>query len=105
MDDAETATPARRFRVAVDGDVVGYAITGRSGSQAFLQRLATDPAHTGRGIAAALIGDALRWATRHRCRRLLVNTQQDNRRALALYERLGFQLTPSDLVVLSRPIS
>jgi GNAT superfamily N-acetyltransferase len=105
MDDAETATPARRFRVADAEGVVAYAITGRSGAQAFLQRLATDPSHSGRGIAGALIGDALRWATRHRCRRLLVNTQQDNHRALALYERLGFQLTPSDLVVLSRQVT
>ena len=105
MDDAETATPARRFRIADSGGVIGYAITGRSGSQAFLQRLATDPAHTGRGIASALVEDALRWAARHRCRRLLVNTQRDNDRALALYDRLGFQLTPSDLVVLSRRIA
>ena len=105
MEDAETATPSRRFRVADAGGVVAYAITGRSGSQAFLQRLATDPGHTGRGIAGALITDALRWAARHRCRRLLVNTQRDNERALALYERLGFQLTPSDLVVLSRRIT
>jgi ribosomal protein S18 acetylase RimI-like enzyme len=105
MHDAETATPSARFRVAeADGVVVAYAITGRSGSQAFLQRLATDPEHAGSGLATALCRDALRWADRHRCNRLLVNTQVDNERALRLYRHLGFRMTPSDLVVLVRRI-
>jgi len=100
LGDAESATPSVRFRVidAPDG-VAAYAITGRSGNQAFLQRLATDPDHQGRGLATALCVDAMVWAHR-RCRRLLVNTQVDNERALALYRHLGFQTTPSDLVVL-----
>ena len=103
MHDAETATPSVRFRVAESGGrVTAYAITGRSGSQAFLQRLATDPAHAGSGLATALCRDALRWAGRHRCHRLLVNTQVDNDRALRLYRHLGFRMTPSDLVVLVR---
>ena len=134
MADAERATPSRRFRVAVgtgptdqrgtdpgspepgspgpastdsrlaDGRVLGYAITGRGGGQGFLQRLATDPAAAGRGIATALVLDALRWALRHGCRRVLVNTQRTNDRALELYLRLGFQATPTDLVVLRRHV-
>jgi len=103
MRDAESATPAVRFRVAdAGGRIVAYAITGRSGPQGFLQRLATDPSVAGRGLATALVHDAVRWASRHRCRRLLVNTQVDNERALRLYRHLGFELTPSDLVVLTR---
>lgn len=86
------------------GTVVGYAVTGRGGSQGFLQRLAADPECAGHGIGSALVLDAMRWSRRRRCRRLLVNTQQDNRRALELYTRLGFRPTPTDLVVLVRPI-
>lgn len=105
MVEAERATPVTRFRVATGGGrVTGYAITGRGGGQAFLQRLATDPDHTGRGVASALVLDAIRWATRRRCRRLLVNTQRENQRALELYRRLGFASTATDLVVLRRPV-
>ncbi|UDY34360.1 GNAT family N-acetyltransferase [Dermatobacter hominis] len=105
MTEAEQATPVTRFRVAAEGDrTIGYAITGRGAGQGFLQRLATDPDLAGRGVGSALVVDALRWSARRRCRRLLVNTQQENLRALDLYERLGFRPTPTDLVVLHRPV-
>lgn len=105
LDEAIGATPRSRFRVAtLDGRLAGYAVTGRAGSQGFLQRLATDPDHAGTGIGSELVLDALRWAARRRVTRVLVNTQDGNERALALYHRLGFQLTPTDLVVLTRPI-
>lgn len=104
LDDALTATPYRRFRVAVrEGTVVGYAVTGRAGRQGFLQRLATHPDHSGTGIGSELVLDALRWARRRRVGRVLVNTQTSNSRALAVYRRLGFEPTPTDLVVLTRP--
>ena len=103
LDDAITATPRHRFRIASRGGrILGYAVTGRAGRQGFLQRLATDPAHQGSGIASELVVDALRWAARRRASRVLVNTQTDNDRALALYRRLGFRTTPTDLVVLTR---
>ncbi|MFM7068071.1 MAG: GNAT family N-acetyltransferase [Actinomycetes bacterium] len=103
--DAEVATPARRLRLASSGShLVGYAVTGRAGRQGFLQRLAVDPDHHGRGIGSALVVDALRWADRHGVRRMLVNTQFHNERARALYEQLGFTTTSTHLVVLSRSL-
>lgn len=105
LDEAIRATPKSRFRVAsMDGRVVGYAVTGRAGAQGFLQRLACDPDHAGTGIGSELVLDACRWAGRRRAGRVLVNTQAGNDRALALYRRLGFELTPTDLVVLTRTI-
>lgn len=106
LDDALTATPHRRFRLAAGPTgTVGYAVTGRAGRQAFLQRLATDPSAAGRGVGSALVIDALRWAVRRHASRVLVNTQTGNERALALYRRLGFHPTPTDLVVLTRPLT
>jgi GNAT superfamily N-acetyltransferase len=105
LDEAISATPRSRFRVAeLDGRTIGYAVTGRALSQGFLQRLATDPAHVGHGVGSALVVDALRWARRRHVLRVLVNTQSDNERALALYRQLGFRMTATDLVVLTRPV-
>lgn len=99
--DAVDATPTARFRVATDDGIVGYAITGRSGRRGFVQRLAVAPGHAGRGLGSALALDGLRWLRRWRVERAVVNTQVDNRRALALYERLGFHREATGLCVLA----
>jgi len=104
LDEALDATPRTRFRAATRGDLIGYAVTGRAGTQGFLQRLAVDPDHAGAGVGSALVLDALRWSRRRRARRVLVNTQPDNHRALELYHRLGFETTPTDLFVMARSI-
>jgi ribosomal protein S18 acetylase RimI-like enzyme len=106
LDDALSATPSVRYRVALDdgGRPVGYAVTGRAGSRGYLQRLAVHPGAQGRGIGGALVIDGLRWLRRWSAREALVNTQEDNRTALALYERLGFEREPEGLAVLRRAL-
>jgi ribosomal protein S18 acetylase RimI-like enzyme len=102
--DALTATPHTRFQVAVSdtGTVVGYAITGRSGRNGYLQRLAVDPLQQGRGLGRALVVDGLRWLSRWRAEQCVVNTQWGNEAALGLYERVGFHRLPQALAVLSK---
>ena len=103
--DARAATPTHRFQVAVvDRTIVGYHVTGRAGILGYLQRLAVQPAYHGRGIGTALVGDALAWCRRHRCTSVMVNTQEANRRALRLYEHLGFIPEPHGLAVLEHPL-
>jgi ribosomal protein S18 acetylase RimI-like enzyme len=99
--DAIGATPQARFRVIDDGVVVAYAITGRAGRRGYVQRLAVDPDHGGSGLGSSLVVDGLRWLKRWRVDQVVVNTQLDNGRALALYERLGFRRQPLGLSVLS----
>lgn len=102
--EALRATPSVRFRVGHhqnDPFPVAYAVTGRAGHQGYLQRLAVHPSARGRGFGRALIDDALRWVRRGGGRRCLVNTQEDNRDALALYEGCGFERLPTGLAVLS----
>lgn len=109
LDEALSATPHSRFRVATivpdvtqEGEaVVGYAITGRAGRRGYLQRLAVDPEVQRSGIGSALVIDALRWLKRWRTERAMVNTQLQNERALALYERLGFRRETVGLAVLA----
>ncbi|MEO7556827.1 MAG: GNAT family N-acetyltransferase [Acidimicrobiales bacterium] len=105
LDEAIAATPANRFRVADTGHVVGYAVTGRAGDRGFLQRLAVTPAEEGGGLGAALALDALRWLHRRGVVHTVVNTQERNARALALYERLGFRRQPGGLAVLHAPLA
>ncbi|MEA2932384.1 MAG: hypothetical protein QOI56_1169 [Actinomycetota bacterium] len=111
LEEALTATPSTRFRVATaspgpsrQGRVVGYAITGRAGAQGYLQRLAVAAGARRTGVGRALALDGLRWLRRRGVRRAVVNTQFGNDAALALYLRLGFRVEPSDLAVLHRSL-
>jgi ribosomal protein S18 acetylase RimI-like enzyme len=106
LDDAIGATPTARFRVCdgPDGEIAGYAITGRAGRNGYLQRLAVDPTARRLGFGRALVYDALHWLHRHDVSRTLVNTQLDNARAVALYESCGFRRLPAGLCVLGRDL-
>lgn len=105
LDEAQQATPVSRFRVATDGRVVGYAVSGRSGPRGYLQRLAVDPAVQHRGFGTALVVDGMRWMHRRGVKSVAVNTQEGNAAALSLYERLGFHQDPNGLAVLSQAIA
>jgi ribosomal protein S18 acetylase RimI-like enzyme len=100
--DAIEATSVARFRVATSaGRVVGYAVTGRAGARGYVQRLAVHPDAQGHGFGRSLVVDGLRWLVRHGAQQAVVNTQVTNERALGLYQRLGFTLQPSGLLVLA----
>ena len=101
LDEALAATPTSRFRVTeLDGVVLGYAVTGRAGRRGFLQRLAVEPDREGLGLGRALVLDGLGWLRRRGVERVVVNTQEANQRALALYEQLGFRKQNAGLAVL-----
>ena len=89
--DVRTATPRHRARaVKTEDAIVAYAISGRDGRNAYIQRLAVAPQHQQQGHGAALVADSLRWMARWRVQRALVNTHVGNTPALALYHRFGF---------------
>ncbi len=108
LTEARRATPTNRFRVSVETgghgrSLSGYAITGRSRTTCYLQRLAVDPRHQRQGIGSTLVCDALGWARSRRVRKVLVNTQERNGNALQLYLGLGFVQEPTGLDVLRWP--
>ncbi|MDP1819417.1 MAG: GNAT family N-acetyltransferase [Acidimicrobiales bacterium] len=108
LEDALDATPSARFRVATSGEdpaILGYAVTGRASSRGYLQRLAVHPRAQRAGIGTALVADALRWLRRWGADEVLVNTQEDNHAAVALYERLGFRQQAAGLAVLRRDVA
>ena len=84
------------------GGLAGYAITGRGGTLAYLQRVAVDPAWQGRGIGRSLVRTAAAWAEEQGASALLLNTPEENTAAAALYGAEGFRAVTGDLVVLAR---
>ena len=100
------ATPVTRFRVTASASmpIAGYAITGRSGRNGYLQRLAVHADARGCGCGRALVADALWWLRRRSIDQALVNTQLDNSAALSLYESCGFRRLPVGLCVLGRAL-
>ena len=103
--EATRATPRAHTRVAARGaQIDGYGLFGRAGTRGYVQRLAVEPDGQGRGIGRALLGDGLNWLLMHGATRALVNTQEDNARALELYTRAGFRRLPVGLCVLGRDL-
>jgi len=103
--DAIDATPFRRVRAGMAGrTLAAYAITGRAGTQGYLQRIGVGPSERRAGWATALIADSLAWLRRKGAARALVNTQFGNDDALHLYERCGFTRMPVSLVVMERSL-
>ena len=103
--DAIDATPFRRVRAGMAGrTLAAYAITGRAGTQGYLQRIGVGPSERRAGWATALIADSLAWLRRKGAAGALVNTQFGNDDALHLYERCGFTRMPVSLVVMERSL-
>jgi ribosomal protein S18 acetylase RimI-like enzyme len=100
--EALAATRSSRLRVldSPDGEVVAYAVCGRTASRGYVQRLAVHPDHEGLGYGRALLADGLHWLARWGARDALVNTQEGNQRSHALYVRSGFRMQPVGLGVL-----
>jgi len=105
MTDAVNATPHHRFRVgSQDRKVAAYAITGRAGSQGYIQRIGVDPDLRRSGWGTSLLADALTWLRARGAARALVNTQFGNDVAVQVYERCGFRMLPVNLCVLERTL-
>jgi GNAT superfamily N-acetyltransferase len=111
--DALDATPTRQLRASrgpggrddhTGPELTGYAITGKAGTDGYLQRIAVAPDAQGHGYGRALVDDALHFLWREGADRAYVNTQLDNDRARTLYESCGFSLRPNGLCVLERSL-
>jgi ribosomal-protein-alanine N-acetyltransferase len=83
-----------RLLVAADADgIAGYAlITWRKGGRrARLYSIAVSRRKAGRGVGRALLAAVQSHAVERGCDALRLEVREDNRRAIALYERLGYR--------------
>ncbi len=101
MDAVASSCPQNLFLLArVEGKVAGYTIGGISGRLAYLQRLGVEPSMQGRGIGRALASYLLRHMRGMGATIAIVNTQEDNLPAIALYHSLGFLDMPDSRFIL-----
>jgi ribosomal protein S18 acetylase RimI-like enzyme len=92
------------MRVTRGEPLLGYGLFGRAERVGYVQRLAVHPDAQGSGLGLALLCDGLRWMRLRGARSAFVNTQDENVRALQLYERAGFRRLPVGLCVLGREL-
>ena len=75
--------------IAVQHDkIVGYAIV----IQNEIVSIAVDSAYQRRGIGTALVQECLMFCKNQSCSNLIIRTQDQNDKATAFYEKLGFRL-------------
>ncbi|WP_203338720.1 GNAT family N-acetyltransferase [Nocardioides limicola] len=86
---AELVAPGRRVRVSGD-PVSAYAVTMVVGDVADLLRIAVRPEQRRRGLAGALLEDAVVAAAAAGADRMLLEVATDNTAALRLYAGAGF---------------
>jgi len=97
----EALASADSFAIAeLDGQIVGYEWSERYKRHAHLTRLAVHPAYQGRGIGAQLLHKAITDALASGVNMITLNTQENNYRSRALYERFGFVYTQQRMPVL-----
>ena len=87
----ELRGPGRRTWVVESGGaVVGFAVTWRSGDVVDLQRIAVHPGRRQRGLARALLDEAVAAGRAEGADRMLLEVGATNAAALALYAAAGF---------------
>jgi putative acetyltransferase len=99
---AEIQTPQTAFAddtvcLALDGSVAMgcVVVTAPADGRSEIKRLWTDPAHRGRGIASALLHEALSHCADSGIATVRLSVWHWRTAAIALYERLGFRVTDS----------
>ncbi|WAB80433.1 GNAT family acetyltransferase [Microcella daejeonensis] len=74
----------------VEGRVIASAMAGYDGHRGWVNYLAVDPAHRGRGHARALMAEIERLLTALGCPKLNLQVRADNEEALGFYAALGY---------------
>jgi ribosomal-protein-alanine N-acetyltransferase len=88
----------------LDRRIIGYQISTGSFFNAHLARLAIHPDLQRLSIGYLLVEELLQHFQRQAYDRITVNTQHDNAASLALYKKIGFELTGESFPVYIREV-
>ncbi len=86
-----------------EGEVVGFVSCARAGGEGRIPLIATHARLRRAGVGRALVTAALHWFAAAGVPAVHVKTQAQNYPALALYHRLGFVVTRTDLTFSAMP--
>jgi ribosomal protein S18 acetylase RimI-like enzyme len=94
------------FVVALDGEgIVGYQYNTVDAGIGYLVRIAVHPRVEGQGVGTRLMAEAVRYFQKNDVWKIVLNTEEANVRAQALYERFGFHQIHQRGFVLERAIA
>lgn len=94
------------FVVAVDAQgIVGYQYNTVDAGIGYLVRIAVHPRVEGQGVGTRLMAEAVRYFRKYHVWKIVLNTEEANARAQALYERFGFHQIHQRGFVLERAIA
>ena len=72
------------------GVIVGYGVLSIAAGEAHVLNLCTAPDHEGQGLGARMLQALLKIARGHGAQRVFLEVRPSNPRAIALYQRSGF---------------
>jgi ribosomal protein S18 acetylase RimI-like enzyme len=94
------------FVVAEDeSGILGYQFNAVDAVTGYLVRIAVHPRAWGTGVGTRLMAEAVHYFEQRRVWKIVLNTEEENYRAHALYEWFGFQLIEPRGFVLGRQIA
>lgn len=79
-------------RISLADQTAALATVVAQEPYAYVSNLMVAPEFRRRGLAAAMMNELIRWAADRGAEELYFQVLQDNRPAIALYERLGFEI-------------
>ena len=93
------------FLAMLDGECVGSLRVGkRWNNNAFIDDLAVDRKHRGRGVGKLLMDNAVQWSKENGFNGLSLETQDNNLLACRFYLKYGFALGGIDTMVYTHPL-
>lgn len=101
LDSLRRAFPLGAYSTVIesDGRLLAYQLSTGHTLGAHLARLAVRKEAQGQNLGAALVSDLILHIRQRGLSRITVNTQNDNRTSLALYQKLGFLRTGEEFPV------